>query len=282
VRRTPNTRRTQVVKLNTPIRKLVAAHATSELVVHLALLAPMDTMVSTDTLANRENVDKRPAAESLKPTNNNNANAQRRPVILEHKVHEVTQALQAILALQAPMVNQAALAQLAPQVQLAILATPAALVKQANPAELSLDALATLVIQDLMVNLVQLVILVNQADLAKMAALAALAQQAIWDQQVILANKAVQAFLAILVAMVLQAVANTAHRLVWLQVIKFRSKAQFSGNTEDRQKVDFIQKDHQYRLIFSPNAYPLVMSLLLNFYSLAFIFLKCIEKCDDV
>jgi hypothetical protein len=79
--------------------------------------------------------------------------------------------------------------------------------------------------------------------------------------QAMLANLAVQAALETLATLAHQAVANTAHRLVWLQVIKRRQWAKFSGNTEDRKKsinskvpsvsIDFFPKCISASFVFT-------------------------------
>jgi len=87
-----------------------------------------------------------------------------------------------------------------------------------------------------MVILALLVQLVNPAELAKMVVPALLALPEMLVPQAVLAKLAVPEAQANLVTMVTQAVANTAHRLVWLQVIKRRPRVLFSGNTEYRAK----------------------------------------------
>jgi len=73
---------------------------------------------------------------------------------------------------------------------------------------------------DRMANPAHLALPVDLAKLAEMAVLAAQALQAMLVLQAALANLAAQDHLAILATLVYQAVANTAHQLVWLQVIK--------------------------------------------------------------
>lgn len=219
-----------------PPRKLNAAHAIVVVPVQLALLVPMDTMVSTDSKANLVIVVQQPpVALLIKDPVKLNANALLQlaiPVPLDQKDPTDPPAMLVLLAL---MVNPAALVPLAQQALLAHLVTMVLLAQLAMPAILPAQPLAPLATPVQLDTPVLLALLVNPVVPAKMAVPA---------QLVPLAMLVLLALLDMLVApvpqatparTVHQAVANTAHQLVWLQVSKHPTH--FGGNTEYGQQM---------------------------------------------
>jgi len=233
-------------KLNKPPqadRSVNAAHVIVELPVPLALLVSMDAMVSMDSQANQEIVVHQPQMEPfLKAPFKNNAHAQLHLVIVAHKDHEAQMDPQAMLVHQVPMVNQAVLDQLDHPDQLAIQETQAPQDPQAMLAKLLQDELAHQAHPVPTANPVLLAQLVNPVDQAKMVALAVQALPEMPVLQVVLAKLAAPVAQEIPVVQVLQAVANTAHQLVWLQVIKRRQRTLFSGNAEYRKMSVYAKR----------------------------------------
>jgi len=225
-----NKRRAAVVSVN-------AAHVIAVPPVQLALQVSMDAMVSMDSQANQQIVAQQLPMEACpRDRFKNNARAAHRPEMLARKDPVAPMDPQAMLVPQVPMVNQAALDQLDQPDPLANLEKTAAPALQANPAIPDKVDLAPQAQQAPTANPAQQAPTVNPVDLAKMAAPALQAVPVMLVLQVVLAMLAVPVVLARLVAQVLQAVANTAHQLVWLQVIKRQPQAKFCGNTKYRQR----------------------------------------------
>jgi len=95
-----------------------------------------------------------------------------------------------------------------------------------------------LVKRDLLANLANLDQLANLAVLARMAVQAAQAALATVEHLAAQAKLEMEALLEILAKMDHQAVASTAHLLVWLLVIKRRHPSH-SGDTGHCEKIDF-------------------------------------------
>jgi len=255
------TRRSRPIrKLNNKAKVSVnAAHAIAARLALPALPASMDAMVTMDSQANPEIVAPQlPTAAVMTAAVKNNAHAMHHPVMEDPKDPEVPTDRPETLDQPVPMVNQAALDPLAHPVQLATQEMQALQDPQAHPAKRPQAAPDHPVQPDPMVNQALPARLVNPADLAKMAAPAVQALQEMLVPQATLAKLAVQVALETLAAMALQAVANTAHRLVWLQVIKRRRRAKFSGNTEDRKNakvpsvsIDFFPKCISASFVFT-------------------------------
>jgi len=227
-----------IPKLNQAAVVLVnAAHVIVALPVKLALQVSMDAMVSMDSQANQEIAVHQLQMEACHPDKSkNNAHAPHHPEMLAHKDPVAPMDPQATLVLQVLMVNQAALDQLDQPDPLANLEKTAAPALQANPAIPDKVDLAPQAQQAPTANPAQQAPTVNPVDLAKMAVPAPQAVPVMLVLQVVLAMLAVPVVLARLVAQVLQAVANTAHQLVWLQVIKRQPQAKFCGNTKYRRR----------------------------------------------
>jgi len=225
-----NKRRAAVVSVN-------AAHVIAVPPVQLALQVSMDAMVSMDSQANQEIVAQQLPMEACpRDRFKNNARAAHQPEMLVRKDPVDPMDPQAMLVPQVPMVNQAALDQPdhpVPQAKMVMMVAPAPQANPATPVPVDLVQQAHLVPT---ANPAQLARTVNQADPAKMAVPAQQAVPVMLVLQAVLAKLAVPVVLANLVTEVLQAVANTAHQLVWLQVIKRQPKTKFSGNTEYRQR----------------------------------------------
>jgi hypothetical protein len=277
---------------NRKLNKLPAAAAADRVVlatrvplVQPALQVSMAAMVSMDSQANPEIVEQPPPMEPHQPiTVKNNAHAQPQPVMLVRTDLAVPTAHPAMLVLQVRMVNPAVLVQSVHPAQPVrpvmpertaplVMRANSALHVQAHPAQQVPTANPAVPAQ-----------LVNPAELAKTAVPAVqalpemLAPQAQEDMLAVQAPQAIQA------KMVPQAVANIAHLLVWLQVIKRRFQTRFSGDTEFRSKFDLYSKKTIIIIdrFFFPNAYPLVASLLLNFrFRFLYEMLRIINmRCD--
>jgi len=198
-----------------------AAHVIVDQPVPQALQVMMDTMVSTVLQANQEIVAHQlPAVPIREEGLKSNAHAKLHPVMLAPLDQEDPMAPQAMVALQVPMDNQAPKAHVDHPAQLAVQDKMVAPDQQAHLVPPDLVVQVTQVQPDQMDTPVPQVQAVNPVVQEKMAVPAV---QALPEM---LVPQAVPATLAALVAletqaeMVPQAVANIAHQLVWLQVIK--------------------------------------------------------------
>jgi len=126
----------------------------------------------------------------------------------------------AILAVQAPMADQAIRDHAAHLDQLERLETQVVLGPLAMPAESLVQDRATQVLLALLAALAVRVLLDNQAALAKMAVPVQLVHQAMLVLLAVLAKQVALALPAILARTVHLAAASIAHQLVWLQVTK--------------------------------------------------------------
>jgi len=203
----------------------------------------------------------------------NNAHALLQLAMLAHKDPVETMDPLVMLVLQVPMDNRAVLDQLDLPAQLVIQEMQEPQDQQEMPVTLLQAVQAQLAQLDLMATQAHLAQLVNPVDLVMMAALVLQALQEMLVLQVVLAMLAVQAVQANLVTMVLQAVANTAHPLVWLQVIKRRQQVQFSGNIEYLKTSIDSKRPSLSSSVFFPITYPLVVPLrCLSFLVFAFFY----------
>jgi len=250
-----------------------AAHVTVEPPVQLVLLVSMDAMVSMDSQVNPEIVEQLLKVVLLNTIMaKNNAHARHHPEMVAHKDHEDKTDLQAMLVLQALTVNQAALDQPDQPAQLAIMEMQAVQEPQENLAIPFQATQAQLAQPDPTAIQVLLAQQVNPAGLAKTAVPAVQALPEMLVPQAVLAMLAVPVVQAMLVTQVLQAVANTAHQLVWLQVIKRRQRAQFGGNTKFSTKSSINSKIRSCD--FSPKcisaSFVFAMSFLISSFAFSF------------
>lgn len=189
---------------------------------HLATTAKTAAMVNPARMARRAVQAKMLEKKRDSYRNHRNANAKPMEALLDHKVPRAATAPLAMLANLAAMVNQAVKDHQARLAQLALLDKTAPRDRLATLAKLQVVQKAH---QVQLVTLARLVLparLAILADPAKMAVPARLARLAMQAPQADLANLAVLEDQAMLAKLARPAAAITAHRLVWLQVIKRR------------------------------------------------------------
>jgi len=233
----------------------------------LANLALMDTMVSMDSKANLViAVQQLLVVLLIKAQVKHNANALLQlamPVPLDHV--DPTDLL-AMLVLLALMVNLAALVLLAQPDLLAHLVMLVLLVQLEMQAKRPEPSKAPLEIPAQRVTPVPLALLVNPVVPAKMAALALLAPLAMLVPLALLAKSVVPVLQATPARTVHQAVANTAHQLVWLQVSKQHpNPTHFGGNNTEYVEEMVSEKKTDFSTCFF-----LSYSFLILAYSCAF------------
>jgi len=220
-----------------------AAHAIVDQTDHKALQVTMDTTVSTDSKASPEIVARQLQLDPFKkplPKPNAPAKLHRetlaQPDPKDPTEHQAMPAQQALTDNQEAQDPQDHPAQLDPLVK-------TELQDPKETMERPTDLIQAHQVQpDLMANQALQVLLVNQAVQAKMEDPVVQALQEMLVLQAVQAKPAAQAVLAMQVSQVLQAVANTAHRLVWLQVIKQHRHQAHIGDKTDHGKKSIFSK----------------------------------------
>jgi len=263
------------LKLNKPA---VAVWVNAVLVTRVSPVRPalqdsMVTMVSMDSQANPEIVvAQHPTLEAVRAADKNNAHALLHQATEDPKDPKALTELQEMQVDPALMDNPEPLDQPDHPAQLALLVNQVQLALLAMQENLQVPVQVRQVHQAPTVNQEQPAQPVNQAVPAKMAVPAVPVVQVMLAPQDPVEKLAVQAPQAIQAKTALQAAANTAHPLVWLQVIKRRLQTRFGGDTEFRSKsiptkrptssTDFSPEYISASCVFTSHF--LVVSLFLN------------------